>query len=274
MSFRKALATLVLCVAAPAAMAQPPAVAAAQDQRRVEIAYEITFAGFSGFRFDFTGNFDGTRYDIESHAYKEGLLRAVTIHYAGRNRAWGTVTPSGAQPAGGSLAIIVSDKTRSWRAQYGPGGRLSETHQPDWKPEPSQAIPEDKRTGSLDPLSAGMVAIMAGEKVCDRTVPSNDGKRRIDIILRKVGSESPAAAGVPGALEDLQICEVHTKRIAGEFHDAPQEAESERERPMKLWFARMDSSPFRYPVKLEAKTGFGTIRGKLVYFREIMGAAK
>ena len=271
MSFRKALASLVLCTAAPAAMAQPAAVATAQDQRRVELAYEITFAGFSGFRFDFVGKFDGGRYDIESHAYKEGLLRAVTIHYAGRNRAWGAVTQAGAQPTGGSLSIIVSDKPRSWRAQYGPGGTLTEHHEPAWKPDPSQAIPDDKRIGSLDPLSAGMVAIMSGDKVCDRTVPSNDGKRRIDIILRKVGSETPAVAGVPNALSDLYICEVYTKRIAGEFYDAPKEAESERERPMKLWFARMDSSPFRYPVRLEAQTGFGTIRGKLLYFREIAG---
>ena len=76
---------------------------------------------------------------------------------------------------------------------------------------------------------------------------------------------------MPNALSDLYICEVYTKRIAGEFYDAPKEAESERERPMKLWFARMDSSPFRYPVRLEAQTGFGTIRGKLLYFREIAG---
>ena len=33
-------------------------------------------------------------------------------------------------------------------------------------------------------------------------------------------------------------------------------------------FARMDDTPFRYPVKLEASTGFGTIRGRLLSFRE------
>ena len=59
-------------------------------------------------------------------------------------------------------------------------------------------------------------------------------------------------------------------RIAGEFDDAPQEAESERERPMRLWLARMDDTPYRYPTKLEASTGFGTIRGRLLYFRETM----
>ena len=32
--------------------------------------------------------------------------------------------------------------------------------------------------------------------------------------------------------------------------------------------ARLDDTPFRYPVRLEAKTGFGTIRGKTLFFRE------
>jgi hypothetical protein len=37
---------------------------------------------------------------------------------------------------------------------------------------------------------------------------------------------------------------------------------------MKLWLAHLDDTPFRYPVRLEAKTGFGTIRGKMLFFRE------
>ena len=40
------------------------------------------------------------------------------------------------------------------------------------------------------------------------------------------------------------------------------------ERPMRIWLARMDDTPFRYPAKLEARTGFGTIRGRLLYFRD------
>ena len=242
--------------------------ALAQDARQVEVGYEITFAGFAGFRIDFTGRFDGNRYDVESHTFKEGLLRAMTMHYDGRNRAWGGFAPQGALPAGGSLAIVVSDKVRTWLAQYGAGGTVQETHNPAWKPAPPQVIPDDKRQGSLDPLSAAMSVGMAGDAACDRTVPSNDGKRRIDVLMKKVRTESPAQAGVTNAQGDLLVCEIYTKRIAGEFDDAPKEAETKREEPMRLWFARLDQSPFRYPVKVEAQTGFGTIRGRMLYFRE------
>jgi len=263
MSFRRALLGFSLCCVAPN-------VALAQQTRRVDVSYDITFLGFAGFRIDFDGTFNGTRYDVRSHTFKEGMMRAMTIHYDGRNRAWGGFSPQGAQPGGGSLSIMVGDKPRTWQAQYGAGGSLKEQHTPEWQPKPDQVIPEDQRLGSLDPLSAAMSVSAAGDAACDRTVPSNDGKRRIDVILKKVGTEPAATAGVPQARSDLLVCEIYTKRIAGEFYDAPKEAETERERPIRIWLARLDDTPFRYPVKLEATTGFGTIRGRLLKFQETM----
>ncbi|MBI3199829.1 MAG: hypothetical protein HYZ40_20390, partial [Rhodospirillales bacterium] len=77
MSFRRALAAFTLSVATPTA-------AIAQEARQVEIGYEITFAGFAGFRIDVTARFNGASYDVESRTFKEGMLRAVTMHYDGR----------------------------------------------------------------------------------------------------------------------------------------------------------------------------------------------
>ncbi len=37
---------------------------------------------------------------------------------------------------------------------------------------------------------------------------------------------------------------------------------------MRIWLARLDQSQMRYPAKLEAQTGFGTIRGRILSFRE------
>ncbi len=261
MSFRKALIAFVLAASLPAA-------AFAQNARQVEIGYEITFAGFSGFRIDITARLDGPNYDIETRTFKTGTLKAVTMHYEGRNRAWGGFTPQGAQPTAGSLSIVVGDKPRTWAAQYGPGGTMSEVHNPAWKPPPQHVIPDDQRNGSLDPLTSALTVGFAGDNACDRTIPTNDGKRRIDILIRKVGVETPAKAGVPTAIGDLLVCELYTKRVAGEFDDAPKEAETERERPIKIWLAHFDNTQLRYPARLEAHTGFGTIRGKVLWFRE------
>jgi len=264
MRFRRALAVIALSTAVPGVAA---AQNAASGARQVDIAYEITFAGLSGFRIDLTAKFNGSSYDIESRTFKEGILRAVTMHYDGRNRAWGGFSPQGAQPTAGSLSIVVGDKPRTWVAQYG-GGTMQEQHNPAYKPSPQNTITEEQRRGSLDPLSAALSVGMAGDAACDRTVPTNDGKRRIDVIIKKIGTEPAAKSGIQGAQGDVLVCEIFTRRVAGEFETAPKEAETERERPMRIWFARMDQSQVRYPGKLEAQTGFGTIRGRILSFSE------
>jgi len=245
-----------------------PATASAQGARQVEIGYEITFAGIAGFRVDVTARFNGATYDVETSTFKEGLLKAVTMNYFGRNRAWGGFSSQGARPSAGSLSIMVGDKPRTWLAQYGAGGFLQETHNPAWKPTPQQTISDADRLGSLDPLSAALAVGLAGDAACDRPVRTNDGKRRIDILFRKIGMVPAATSGIPGAQGDVLVCEIYTKRVAGEFDEAPKEAETERERPIRIWLARFDQSQIRYPGKLQAESTFATIRGRILFFRE------
>jgi len=261
MRFRRAFIVLAACLATPA-------VAAAQDARQVDISYEITFAGISGFRIDVTARFNGSNYDVETTTFKEGMLKAVTMNYVGRNRAWGGFTTKGAAPTAGSLSISVDGKPRTWLAQYGAAGFLQEVHTPVWKPTPQQTISDADRKDSLDPLTAALSVGFAGDAACDKTVRSNDGKRRIDVLFRKIGMEPAAATGIQGAIGDVLVCEIYTKRVAGEFDEAPKEAETERERPIKIWLARFDNTQIRYPGKLEAQTLFATIRGKVLSFRE------
>ena len=261
MSFRRAIIALVASAAAVP-------LAAAQEARQVDIAYEITFGGIAGFRIDVTARFNGTSYDVESTTFKEGMLKAVTMNYFGRNRAWGGFSTQGAQPTAGSLSISVDGKPRTWLAQYGAAGFLQETHNPVWKPTPQQIISDADRQGSLDPLSAALSVGLAGDAACDKPVRTNDGKRRIDILFRKIGMEPAAATGIPGAIGDALVCEIYTKRVSGEFDEAPKEAETERERPIKIWLARFDQTQIRYPGKLEAQTFLATIRGKILFFRE------
>jgi hypothetical protein len=261
MTFRKALVALAFCAIAPAA-------AAAEEGRVLEGSYEITFAGFSGFRIDFTARLDGNAYDVESHVFKEGIMKAITMNYSGRNRAWGRFGAQGAQPAGGSLAVVVGREPRTWLAQYGPGGTLQETSTPVWKPEPKDVIPEDKKTGSLDPLTASLAVGMKGDAACEQVAQSNDGRRRIDIILQKMRTETPAQAGLPDQKNDLLVCSIYSRRVAGQFFDVPDEAEAKRDDTMIMWMARLEGTSIRYPARLEAKTGFGTIRGRLLTFKD------
>src|SRR4030095_88053 len=110
----------------------------------------------------------------------------------------GGSTPRGAQPTAGSLSISVDGKPRTWLAQYGAAGFLQETHNPVWKPTPQQTISDADRKDSLDPLSAALRVGFGGDAARDKPVRSNDGRRRIDVLFRKIGRERAAATGIPG----------------------------------------------------------------------------
>src|SRR5262249_51791251 len=166
-----------------------------------------TFAGISGFRIEFTAHINGDRYDVDSHAYKVGVMKAVTLHYEGLNRAWGLLGPGGAHPSGGSLSLVVGGKPRTWLVQYRPAGSIEESHTPPYKPEPKDTIPDDKKQGSLDPLTATLMAVVAGNNACDQPAPTNDGQRRIDVILKKIRMERAATSEVPGAKDDVLVCD-------------------------------------------------------------------
>jgi hypothetical protein len=70
----------------------------------------------------------------------------MTVHYDGRNRAWGGFARHRPQPGGGSLSIVVGDKPRTWLAQYGPGGTdPGGPTSPTWKPDATAGDSDDQR---------------------------------------------------------------------------------------------------------------------------------
>lgn len=258
----RTLATLVLA-------ALPVGAGQAQEPRRLETVYEVTVAGLAGLRVELKAQFGASGYEVESRAFKVGVLRALTPRYEGFSRAWGRLgdrdTPLA--PTGGMLSIAASDQKRTWQVRYDASGTRQEMHDPPWHPSPAQAIDDKDRRGSLDPLTAILSVGMRGDAACEGTLASFDGRRRIDIVLRKIGSEPAARAGVPQASGEVLVCEARLRRVAGGFADDSGSSDS-AERPVKLWFARLDSSLFRYPVRLDAQSALGLLRGRLLQVSE------
>ena len=249
-------------------MLAAPAVAPPRTPARSTSPTRSLSPAFSGFRIDVTARFNGANYDVETSTFKEGMLKAVTMNYVGRNRAWGGFSTQGAQPTAGSLSISVDGKPRTWLAQYGAAGFLQEaTIRSGSRRRSRRSATPTARTRSTHCRRRSASASPAMPPAT-RPCAANDGKRRIDMLFRKIGMEPAAATGIPGAIGDVLVCEIYTKRVAGEFDEAPKEAETERERPIKIWLARFDNTQIRYPGKLEAQTLFATIRGRVLSFRE------
>ena len=170
------------------------------------------------------------------------------MHYDGRNRAWGGFSPQGAQPSGGSLSLVVGDKPRTWLAQYGAGRHAAARPSiRNGSRTPQQVIPERQAPGSLDPLSAA-ISRRRGRRRGVR--PHGAVERRQAAHRHHPEEDRHRARRRPPACRrrkgDLLVCDIYTKRVAGEFDDAPKEAETERERPMR----DLARAPRRHAVPL------------------------
>ncbi len=116
------------------------------------------------------------------------MLKAVTMNYVGRNRAWGGFTTQGAQPDRGIAVDHASAASRApGLAQYGAAGIAAGDAQPAVEARHrSTTISDDQtaRTRSIRLSAALSVGMFAGDGACDKvTVRSNDGKRRIDVLF-------------------------------------------------------------------------------------------
>ena len=196
------------------------------------------------------------------------MLKAITMNYVGRNRAWGGFSPQGARPSAGSLSIMVGDTPRTWLAQYGASGFLQETHTPVWKPTPQQAIPDADKQGSLDPLSAALSVGLAGDAACDaRCGPTTASAASTSCSARSAWSPPRR----PAFRARKATC--WSARCTPSACPASSTTRPRRPRPSASGRSRSGSPAstrrqIRYPGKLEAQTVFATIRGRLLYFRE------
>ena len=165
------------------------------------------------------------------------------MHYDGRNRAWGGFSPQGARPtAARCRSWSATSRAPGWR-NMAPAASLQETHNPDWKPTPAAGDPRADKHG----LARSAVGGAHRRPRRRRGLRSHGADQRRQAAHRhhapaRSASSPPRPSGIPGAQGDVLVCEIYTKRVAGEFYDAPKEAETERERPMRIWLAPLDQT--------------------------------
>ena len=216
MSFRRAFSAFAVSLAVPAAATGPgraPDRGRLRDHLRRHLRLSHRLHGPLQRRNATTS---------KASTFKEGALKAMTMHYDGRNRAWGGFSAQGARPSAGRCRSWWATRRAPGSPSTAPAASCRRPSQPVWKPTPQQVIPEStSRARSIRCRRRSASAWPATPPATSRCA-SNDGKRRIDIILRKIGMEPAASTGIAGAQGDVLVCEIYTKRVSGEFDDAPQ----------------------------------------------------
>ncbi|QQS14313.1 MAG: DUF3108 domain-containing protein [Rhodospirillales bacterium] len=252
-----ALAVFASFAAAPATAQRPPGEAYA-----VRLEYEFTVGGARVFRAGGDLRIDGARYLVDTDFNKEGLAAAFSSTFNGRNRAWGTFVPGGVSPASGWSWIQFKSKVRTWLVGYTGAGSFSETHEPQLAVKTHKAVTPEQKNGAFDPLTATLTAVFTGASACDRTYPIFDSKRRFDVTLSRLRTETVKPTEIPAARGEAVVCAARMTRIAGYDDDDLRKNAYEKD-PPKLWLATVDGLDRPIPVKMEMATSFGVVHGRL-----------
>ena len=181
MSFRKALLAMPIWRMRPVRGPQRSPDPGTGASGRVRLRDHLP--GFAGFPHRHQRRaLDGSRYDIESNTFKEGMLRAVTIHYDRPQPRLGRFLAAG-HPAHWRVASARGRRQDPHMAHsIRPGGPLQETAQSGLANPFDQTIPEEQAaryTRSVDGriLWVGFGGRRGVQSRIDRR-PS-DGKRRL-----------------------------------------------------------------------------------------------
>jgi hypothetical protein len=257
---RLALAGLIL--AAPAAGHAGPA------PTRLDIDYRFYFGGLDLFQMDVAAEMAPDSYRLDTFMRTQGVADTF-IRSEIRSNVEGRIDAGAPHPVRFSSSYDGTFGPRSVRMVYDGGGPAEVEAQPADPADDREAVPDDMRRGTVDPLTASLISAIAqsaevsgaatsGPPKCPGTIPIFDGRRRYDISFTYEGEDELATSNEAAYSGPATICRLETKRIAGFSRSWERQEAKDPPPPPKLWLARVGPEGLVLPVRLVAKTRWGT----------------
>ncbi|WP_029009341.1 DUF3108 domain-containing protein [Azospirillum halopraeferens] len=265
-----ALALLAAAVPGRVAGAAVPATPAP-----VELRYAVHVGGFHLLDVTVEARLLNGRYELTGQAASRGFLDWFSP-LRSQFSAAGVLEPGGARPERYRADRTWRGRDRSVTLAYD-GSAVTEAVEPPSARDERDPVPDPLKPGTLDPLSAGLSAMLAvfRDGRCGGTSPVFDGMARYDLIAGDAG-----AATLPAARYGLYAgpairCTVEPRMLAGFWRgdgDRPRPQEGER-RTASLWLARIGPGGLPLPVRAEVDGWFGAAVVHLVGGSGLMHAA-
>lgn len=209
----------------------------------------------------------GAVFDSQSYAASSSVATRGILELLVKGRAESTV--QGIRDPYGRLApnLFFSDySTRSidqtMTIGYQGSAPASIEYVPPSPPE-AHAAPAMQRFGTLDPLTAGVIAALppVGSELCNRTIPVFDGTRRFDLIFLPPDPERfDRQAKPPQSNQPLVRCLGVYERIAG--FEAETMADG-KYFPFDIWFEQSPIDGAYRAIHFAGRTKLGYAIGKL-----------
>jgi len=215
--------------------------------------------------------------DLTDHAYRidltaqNGGFLAKILPWKTLSRSNGAIQMDRLIPARHSQSSVFREKPRSVALTYGADGGVVATVTPPPEEDDRAPVPEALRRATYDPLSAGLLLLLAtgrGE-TCARVVPVYDGRRRYDMRFDNGGTRPLAPSRYSIFSGPAQECRVSIMPIAGQAKPSSGPSFWRRDDdstprppggpPTDVWLAPIlpDAPPL--PVRLETDSAFGAV---------------
>jgi hypothetical protein len=246
----------LICLYAPAARA-------AEGRT---LGYELYMGGIKAFSADLRLHETADDYSLLMAARSDGLLKLFTT-WQGTMETQGAILPDGsALPVFHKTVSVWPDNTQVKEMGWTSDGTLARLRIVE-EGETSGLKDIDKRLGddSVDILTASLAILhdTARSGRCDDAIEVFDGKRRFRIVGTEKGHERLQASRYNIYTGDALRCEFSFIPQGGDWHEKlkgwmaiQEEGHKAGARPT-VWLARLRDG-MTVPVKMQAKTGYGT----------------
>ncbi|WP_298376876.1 DUF3108 domain-containing protein [Azospirillum sp.] len=209
-------------------------------------------------------------YRIDLTAQNGGFLAKI-LPWKTLSRSDGAIQADRLIPARHSQSSVFREKPRSVALTYEADGRVAATVTPPPEEDDRPPVPESLRRATYDPLSAGLLLVLAAGRgeTCARVVPVYDGRRRYDMRFDNGGTRPLAPSRYSMFSGLAQECRASIIPIAGQAKPSSGPSFWRRDDdatprppggpPTDVWLAPVlpDAPPL--PVRLETDSAFGAV---------------
>lgn len=238
-----------------------PSLASAANANTV-IRYGVTLAGLpiGTANLNIAVN-EGGPYKIDASAKVGGLMSLVS-NGRGTASSSGRLGSSQVRPSAFALTAIAGKKPQTVQIALASGNVTNVQLQPALIPRKDRVpVTEANKHGVIDPLSAALVPVTAGNDVlaaaaCRRTVPVFDGAQRFDIKLAYARTEQVSSKGYAGA---AVVCSARYVPIAGHRPTRSQTKYMVDNRDIEIWLAPIQGTHVLAPFKIIVGTQIGRL---------------
>ena len=249
---------------ASVAQAEDKIVAAVEPAgwRPVSLLYEVHAGGLHVFSINIEAALKPEDYYLSLSLRTDGALAWVLD--------WSMVSAASGQASATEPAPDWFRSESLWRGEkrwvevgYGEGGPPVVRAVPPPEEDDRPRVPEEKRRGTVDPLSAGaaLVYALASQGHCDVALPIFDGRRLFEAQSWDLGpTEIPVSDFSPYSGE-ARNCAITVVPVTGFWRDSQYEP---RPQDFTIFLGKPSDDAPPLPLRIEAETRFGALRVHLV----------